>query len=173
MAKDYFTLKSMKESRSFEEIAKRDTFDDIYAKINILIDEKRYSDARSEISNELNLLARSLGTMTDEERKELRGEFTNFLREDLRWIMGSENAEPLAESHERAEATAADTEEGEALDGESPGELIDRYAKEGWKLVNIAGGADAARAEDGPGKKRRIVGTGKEKLIFERDEEDS
>jgi hypothetical protein len=148
----------MENIRSFEEIAIKDTFDDLYATIEPLIDDKKYDEARNELKKELHLLAESLGGSTSEQLTMLKSRFNAFLPEKMRLLLDAKTPE--------------ETEEGEkkVLDANEPeNEIIARMEKEGWRIVDIVTDAYTVSAEDTPEKEIRVIGQGKRKLIFERD----
>lgn len=92
---NHLMFKEPKESAesSFEEAAKRDTFEDLRAKIMPLIADERYEEAQRDIKGELRLLARALGGPEDERFREVRAEFDRFLPEETRLLVSSETPE--------------------------------------------------------------------------------
>ena len=143
----------MKNDRSFEDAAIRDTFDDLYQKLQPLVAHKKYTEARREIEKELRLLADGLGGSINDRRAMVNREFAAFLPEDIRTEL--EIGTPM----------------GEETQAESENELIARMAEEGWKLAKVDTDADTASAEDAPdpGKELFVATRGERKLIFERD----
>jgi hypothetical protein len=75
---------------SFEQRAKRDTFESLYGKIVPLIADENYEEVQREIKSELSLLAGGLGGAKDETLANLRKEFDAFLPEEMRFLVSSE-----------------------------------------------------------------------------------
>jgi len=138
----------MEKVRSFEETAKQDTFDDLYAKIEPLVDEAKYDEARAKIYEELHLLAESLSGSADEQFDTIKKEFVAFLPEDVRGLLDVK------------------------ADAESDDEIVANMEKDGWNLVRIVPDLSEADIKDTPEKERKAIGRGKRTLIFERKKSD-
>jgi hypothetical protein len=142
---------------SFEERMKADTFSDLEKKIALLTDKGRYSEARREISNELNLFARSLsdaGTL-EERRKRLRVEFEASLPESLQIILDSKDATPAEDDEEKME------------NGESIANVIQYWEEKGWEYLGAYDPEYDPSEEEKNAKHLRVIDTGRRKLVFQ------
>ncbi len=148
----------MESNPSFEDAAIKDTFNDLfYLKLQPLIAEKKYAEARREVKRELRLLAEALGGPINERLEAINGEFEAFLPEDVRSLLETETPKEERE---------------EVVYTESENELIARMAEEGWKRAKFITDTDTASAKyapEEPGKELFAVSQGERKFIFERD----
>jgi len=81
----------MKESYSFWEVAKEDTFKDLRIKISALVAEESYDDARKEMQKELRLLAVTMKSENkNDQYAKLKEEFEDSLDTDVRLLLYTE-----------------------------------------------------------------------------------
>jgi len=146
---------------SFEDVAMKDTFNDLYRTIEPLIADGKYDEARQEVKKELRALAVGLGGSLNERLVVVNDEFEAFLPKAARSFLEKKNPESGEMEDERKDAVNA----GE----ESDVEIVAREEKEGWKLMSVEDHALEARMDDMPGKEIQIIGRGKRNLIFVRD----